>query len=419
MQNTEKGAIAWLFLVAVIVRLAVLWIVPAPPIDDSAQAAYLAGAHKLLHGEGFRDPSYPVYAPPLYGMFIAFWQSIFGDDLGPVKIAQVMVDSVTVILLFLIMREIFNVRTGLLTAAVLAVYPFAIYLAISIASEPLVTCLLAGFVLLAIYSVKLQKLRYFAAAGMVLGLATLTRGTTQFMPFFLFVVLLPFAYRIRILRNVLTASLIFIGAFIFAIAPWTIRNYVVLDDFIPVATGGGIVVLMGSQEEYLTIPGKPDMFEKYPPIQGSKPSEVDKYWRNAGIAEHIHHLETDPLGFLKFTAIKFLRLWYATESGDNHQWTLGGNLSLYLLACLGLVMALRTQQYLVLIPLFVIGYYALLHWVSLPLFRYMMPVMPYVIGLASFGALEWACQLGLLRKLPKAIVSGVSKQPGFDSCPDQ
>jgi 4-amino-4-deoxy-L-arabinose transferase-like glycosyltransferase len=318
--------------------------------------------------------------------------------------------------MFVIMREICNARTGLLAAAILALYPFAIYLAISIASEPLVTCLLAGFVLLAIYAARLQQLRYFAFAGMVLGLATLTRGTTQFMPIFLFVGVLPFAYR---MRSFMIAAVLFIASFMFVIAPWAIRNYAVLDDFIPVATGGGIVVLMGSEEEYLTIPGKPDMYAKYPPMQGSKPSEVDKYWRNAGIGNHIHHLENDPMGFLKFTAMKFLRLWYATESGHNHQWTLGGNLPLYILACLGLLMALRTQQFLVLIPLFVIVYYALLHWASLPLFRYMMPVMPYVIGLASFGALELAYQLGFFQRSSRAIVSSPSKLPALDSHPER
>lgn len=416
MRSAEKRTIAWVFVLAMVVRLAALVLIPAPPIDDSAQAAYLAGAQKLLTGEGFTDPTYPVYTPPLYGMFIAFWQSIFGENLGPVKVVQVIVDSVTVILIFFIMREIGNARTGLLAAAVLAVYPFSIYLAISIASEPLVTCLLAGFVLLAIYAARLQKLRYFAFAGMVLGLATLTRGTTQFMPMFLLVGMLPLAYHIR---SYVRAFLLFVSSFLLVIAPWTIRNYVVLDDFIPVATGGGIVVLMGSQEEYLTIPGKPDMFEKYPPVQGNKPSEVDKYWRDAGIANHVHHLENDPLGFLKFTAVKFLRLWYATESGHNHQWTLGGNLPLYILACLGLLIALRTQRFLVLIPLFVIVYYALLHWASLPLFRYMMPAMPYVIGLASFGALELSYQLGFFQRSPRSIVSGPSKLAALDSHPER
>lgn len=398
MRNIDKGTsvtLTLLFVLALSIRLIALTLVPSPPLDDSAQAAYLAGAQKLLNGEGFRDPSYPVYAPPLYGMFIALCQAIFGESLGPVKAMQVGVDSVTVVLIFLIMRELFDSRTGCLAAGILCLYPFSIYLAISIASETLVTCLLAGFVLLAIYAVQVQKLRYFSAAGMILGLATLTRGTTQFMPFLLFMGLLPFAYRVR---HFLPGVVLFVASFLLVISPWTMRNYVVLDDFIPVATGGGIVVLMGSQVEYMTIPGKPGMYQKYLPPQGSKPSEVDRYWRNAGIAEHMGHLKSDPMGFAKFHLMKFQQLWYATESGQNHVWTLWGNLPIYILACVGMLFVLRRKQILVLLPLFVIGYYILLHWVSLPLFRYMMPVMPYVIGLASFGALELGYQWGLFER---------------------
>jgi hypothetical protein len=37
------------------------------------------------------------------------------------------------------------------------------------------------------------------------------------------------------------------------------------------------------------------------------------------------------------------------------------------------------------IPVCVVAYFAALHWLSLPLFRYMIPTMPYVIGLAAFA----------------------------------
>lgn len=412
MKVMDKKLIAILFTLALSVRLVALALVPSPPLDASAQAAYLAGAQKLLGGEGFQDPSYPVYAPPLYGMFIAFWQTLLGGTLGPVKIVQVVVDSVTVVLIFLIMRELFNLRTGFLAAMTFAIYPFAIYLAISIASEPLVTCLLAAFVLLTIYAVKSQRLSYFAASGMVLGLATLTRGATQFVPFLFGLMLLPY---MRFGKRFLMSFMIFFASCVLAISPWTIRNYIILDDFIPVATAGGIVILQGSNERYLTIPGKPEMNEKYPPPQGRKPSEVDRYWRDAGIAEHLGHFQADLMGFITFNILKFFRLWYATESGQNHHWTLGVNLPLYLLALLGLALAFKNRRMLVLIPAFIVAYFALLHWVSLPLFRYMMPVMPYVIGFASFAAVELAHRWDLFDKLRTSVAYGKSKSPTLNS----
>lgn len=402
-----KKYLMLLFVLALVVRLACLVIVPPPPIDDSARAAYLAGAEKLVHGEGFRDPQFPVYTPPLYGMFIALCEYFFGDNLWLVKVVQIVIDAITVLLVGLIMRDVFDDLTGVLTAAIIAFYPFSIYLGISIASEPLVTCLLAAFVLTSIHAVRSQKAQYFAAAGAVLGLVTLTRGTTQFLPFLFFVAMVPFWGQVR---HLIMKYALFCVSFLVIIAPWSIRNYVVLDDIIPVATGGGIVVLMGSQEEYLTIPGKPDMLAKYPVLRGAKPSQVDRYWRNAGIAEHVQHFKADPVGFARFTLIKFLRLWYATESGDNHRWTLVGTVPFYVFSCIGVMVSVQRGLRFVAIPLVVVGYYALLHWVSLPLLRYMMPVMPYVIGLAVFGVISFAVRFGLFERLPLYPDVRVTKQ---------
>ncbi len=403
LPRIEKHAVIVVFVLALIVRVFALMIVPPPAIDDSAEAAYLAGAKTLLGEGGFRDQSYPVYSPPLYGILIALCQVTFGPSLWPVKCVQLLIDSITVVFLFLILRKVFDVATGALGAVILALYPFSVYLAISIASEPLVTCLLAGFVLLAVSAVQQQRIGYFAAAGIVLGLATLTRATTQFLPLFVLPVLVFLRQRERQLLKCAAFGFLFL----LTILPWTIRNYVVLNDFIPVATGGGVVVLMGSQESYLTIPGKPAMYANHPPKAGGKPSEVDRHWRNAGLAEHLKHLERDPLAFIRFNAMKFLRLWYATESGDNHIRTLAPNLPIYILACVGVLRVLKKRQRLALIPLSVIGYYVVLHWASLPLFRYMIPVMPYVIGLAAFAMVELAGQWGLAPQLLLSSKGGV------------
>ena len=42
-------------------------------------------------------------------------------------------------------------------------------------------------------------------------------------------------------------------------------------------------------------------------------------------------------------------------------------------------------QSLIWIPAAVVIYFVALHWFALPLFRYMIPVMPYVIGFAAFA----------------------------------
>ena len=107
------------------------------------------------------------------------------------------------------------------------------------------------------------------------------------------------------------------------------------------------------------------------------------------------HLQTDPLGFMTFMVKKLGRMWYATESGKNHSLILLSQLPLYLLAVIGIVFAWMKGKTSAWIPLCLIAYFIALHWLSLPLFRYMIPIMPYVIGLAAFAIVtiknEWLC----------------------------
>src|SRR6266498_4179028 len=157
---SQTRLVGCIFVFALLLRVSALLLVPPPPLDTSAQIAYWGGAQILTHGKGFSDPSYPVYAPPLYAVFIATCLTLFGDDQVPVKIAQSVLDSLTSVVIFMIMKEIFGAQTGILSAALTAIYPFSIYLSISIASEPLFTFLLSISTLLAVYAIRSRKMHH-------------------------------------------------------------------------------------------------------------------------------------------------------------------------------------------------------------------------------------------------------------------
>ena len=87
--------------------------VPDPILSTNATIAYLGGAQKLLEGDGFRDPTYPIFTPPLYGIVIALGSSLFGNDQIPMKAAQIIVDGFTVIIVYFIMVQVFGERVAL------------------------------------------------------------------------------------------------------------------------------------------------------------------------------------------------------------------------------------------------------------------------------------------------------------------
>lgn len=383
-----------IFVVSLSIRLAAVWFLPETHLGTNAEIAYLGGAHRLVEGRGFGDPEYPVFTPPLYAIFIAGSLLLFQDGQGPVKLAQAIADSLTVVLLYLIARQLFGLRTALLAAIAWSVYPFSIYAVTYIGTETFFTLFLSIFVLLSIYAIERGDLRYYVSAGLVLGLATLLRGTTQYYPL-VFLLLLWSLFRNEP-RVVVPRYLAFCLAFVAVIFPWSLRNYRVLGDVIPVGTGAS-VFLQGSSEEFFTVDGKAKGYPRYfelmrsrgiQPPPNATPAQADRFLLRAGMENYKMRFESEPLSIGRFLLKKFARLWYATESGQNHFRILAVNILIYPLAVLGTALAWRRRLTLAWVIHALLAYFILLHWLTLPLFRYMLPVMPYVIALAAWAIVD-------------------------------
>ena len=403
MQENSEEQVAWKILVAfflssLVVRGLALWLTPVEHLSTNAEIAYLGGAKMILSGKGLMDPSYPVFTPPLYGILIAIGSWIFGHDQLPIKVLQIVADSATTSVVMLIAREMLGFRTALVTGGLLVVYPFSIYACLYIGSETLFAFFLSCFMLFFLRATSSSRLAWYLLAGGALGVATLIRGTTQFFPL-VAPVLLILLHR-TISKRVIVGYLGLCFCFALVIAPWTVRNYLVLKEIVPVATAAS-VFLQGSHEDFLTIDGKISGFPKYfselekrgivGPPPGAAPVQMDRYLFRAGLENYKIRAETDPLSFVPFMLSKFGRMWYATESGRNHAIILFANLPLYILAIGGGISLFRQHlapRSIWILP-FVIAYFSALHWISLPLFRYALPIMPYVIVLASVGALVW------------------------------
>lgn len=382
-----------LFVASFLFRMVAFSIVPDPHLSSNASIAYIGGAHTLHEGEGFHDPAFPVFTPPLYPILIAGGLSIFNDDQIPIKIAQIITDSLTTVVVYFIVLEVFTATSALLSGVILSVYPFSIYATLYIGAEAFFTFFLSIFVLLLVYVLRYGKWRYSFGAGLLLGLATLTRGTTQMLP-----IVLPLAMLMSPDRRQRWWAHwgIIVVVCMLVVLPWSLRNYLVLHEVIPVASVAGGNFLYGSSEQLWTIeerekelPKTLDMLKSQglikEPITRNSPVEADRYAFIAGLQNYRLRLRADPLSFIPFIVRKFLRLWYATESGNNHGIVVAINLPLYCAAIGGVILAVRQRHRYAYLLLGLLGYFITLHLVMVPLFRYMLPVMPYVITFASFA----------------------------------
>lgn len=389
-------SILWILFGAVSIRLLALWLVPEPHLPYNAVVGYLKGAQILLEGEGFADREFPVFTPPLYSVCIAIVAFLFGGDgVFGMKLVQILLDSITAAIIFIFMREAFNRSAAYLSAIIWIVHPFAIYSTLYVGTEALFTCLLALWVFLIVRAINKDSWQLYAAAGAVLGLATLTRGVTQFVPLVLPALLFMFREQNP---HWVRRYLLSLACFILIILPWGARNYYVLHEFIPIGANN-TVVLWGSYEPLLTIESRdremPRLLEEaktkglVPLPLDRGPAQRDSFLVRLAIFNYLNQLEKDPVEFSFFMLKKFFRVWFATESGNNHAITLCINLLFYVPAVMGVLVVWKRRNLAITLQLCLIGYFTLVHWLTLPLFRYMVPVMPYIIGFAAVGFLAF------------------------------
>jgi 4-amino-4-deoxy-L-arabinose transferase-like glycosyltransferase len=195
-----------------------------PHHDDRS---YLANALALAHTGDYpvfragRVPVQTAYRAPGFPMLLALVHLVFGRALIAERLAQVAVGVALVVLIYILGRRLFGPRTALAAAALAAVSPVLVLFDATLISEPLFTVLLLGALVAALAHRP-------APAGVLIGLAALTRPEG--------LALVPaVALLLGTRRQALTATLVAAAC----IAPWTIRNAVVLHAFVPVSTETG------------------------------------------------------------------------------------------------------------------------------------------------------------------------------------
>jgi len=98
-----------------------------------------------------------------------------------VRIAQCVLDSLTILLIYLIARLCFSDEVALLAAAVYAVWPTALLYSSQLGSEPLYAFIFCWFVLISLQFAGRPTWPRSIAPGVLLGVALLTRGNAVMM----------------------------------------------------------------------------------------------------------------------------------------------------------------------------------------------------------------------------------------------
>lgn len=182
-------------------------------------------AESLVAGNGFcyqwaglkcahRPPVYPLFLIP------SVWA---GKSFVLIVILQSLVGAATALCAYFLARELFNKTTGLVAAAGVAIYPYFVMHDTALQETGLFTFLTALAMLLLLKVRNSPKKLLWAASGIALGLAVLTRATLiVFVPFAFFWVLFVTGRTRR--ESILKAGVVVLG-FLLVVSPWLMRNY--------------------------------------------------------------------------------------------------------------------------------------------------------------------------------------------------
>jgi 4-amino-4-deoxy-L-arabinose transferase-like glycosyltransferase len=239
-----RGFGFWLTLIAAaglgLRALQTFLVAPWPPGIFNDEAYYSTLAELIAHGEGFVRPaeflgshlSVPTAErAPLFSLALAGLAKL-GISGGDGRALGQLTGAGTIVAVGLLGRRLGTPRTGLIAAGLAAVYPTLLAADGALMTESLYG-LLAGFSLIAAYRlVDEPRLGWAVLLGTLLGLAALTRGEGLIL---LPVLLVPLLRR----RGGLRAAGAVVLAFAVVLAPWTIRNWIVFDRPVLVATEGG------------------------------------------------------------------------------------------------------------------------------------------------------------------------------------
>ncbi|HVY78978.1 MAG TPA: hypothetical protein VG898_10775 [Solirubrobacterales bacterium] len=349
---------------------------PLPRPGDDAHAYYALS--KSLYTEGsfggptFHDPSdWSPGAPLLYA---ASFYATGGAREGTARIVELLLGLGTIVVVYLLGRRIACRPAGLLAAFGAAVYPPFIHSVGALYSEPPAMFTLPAAVLAFLWASdglgngpsrgwcgvggsrtarglpagpptpRQDPRARWLVPGLLFGL------TAMFRPEYLLVgvafagLALIRVWRARAWRPSLAATVLLLAAMALPILPWAIRNQVVLHRTVPISTGGGKALYVGTflpadgeyqrvkailaarylhrdldphsraLEEVNPTPLFDRVAERYPDLP--RDSALGKI----GKRNFSHYFNEDPLGYLAMTARKTWRMWSsgigeAMESG--------------------------------------------------------------------------------------------------------
>ncbi len=434
LQGLRASAGLRLFVLAAALRIVYVIVVgdyPAVrfPIGDSL--AYHKAALRILDGDWLGSEVF--YQDPLYPYLLALLYGLFGVGSIGVLIAQALLDSASVVLIYLTARALFDPRTAVIAGVLAAAYRAAWFYDAILLKVPLTLFLASLTAYLLVRADARRSAGAWFAAALGLGLAALTRGNYLVFAPILALWLMFFVPQPGPGARVRSLAALAAGLVI-AIGPVAFRNYIVGDDFVLITSQAGQNFYIGNSRYNDSGVYKAPAFVIANAAHEQKdfrdeaerrsgrplgPSELSRFW----FREAFNEIAADPAHFARHTLRKVRLFFNRYEIPDNQSFaffaqhvtgllripTPGFGVVLPLAVC-GMWLARRRRSAWLLL-LFFVSYAA-----SVVLFfnvsRYRIPSLPALFVFAGY-AVSQAVELARRRDYRAMLISAVLLAVGF------
>jgi hypothetical protein len=381
----------------------------ASPASDSV--TYDTVAWNLAQGHGFSmtgagGPYPTAFVPPVVPYLVSLLYRAAGHHYGTALLAQCAVGALLPLALAALGRSLFGPGAARLAGWLAAFHPLLVFFNAYLLTETTFTVVLTLALLATAAWVKTPTRGRAFGAGLLWGMASLTRPTALLLPG----VLLIWAWRPVGLSSAggerLRQAALLLGGGLLCVAPWTMRNAAALGGFVPVTTGGGRSLLDSNNPVVLEDPslhGNAVSTLQLPPyaerLRGLSEREQDA--RSAAMAWDF--LREHRADWARMAGWKLGRMWrFTAERGTTGTWQAEGSplagllravdpLALVSIALLpflawGTVIALRgPRRWYQSLPLWVAAYFSLIAVVFWGSLRTRLPVEPLLVLLAAVG----------------------------------
>lgn len=443
--SRRTAVVTLILLAALAIRVAEVQRTSYRPINDAA--SYLTLASQVAHtgdystspapgtgAGGTRGPS--AYFPPAFPYFLALVDLVDGHTgpsgnlasgqpgysaaaVEPARISQAVLGTITVGLIGLVALEAFGPAVALIALLIGAVYPVLVELSAVLVAENLATALILAAIWAALRARRSERpYRWLAGASILTGLATLAHVNA-------IVLVVPLAWAAWRVRPGWRSPVLVLVTTVLALAPWLVRDAVVMHRFIRVTDEGGIT-LVGTYNStsahdpqvpyrwhlYFDLPGERTLIHQAPAM--TEP-ELDRRLQDQAF-DYIGNHPAAPLAVLYHNTRRLLELegssaWKISASSIDLPIATAriGVFSLWVLCLLAMAGAFtaavrRGPKWLWLVPV--------LLWLSVGLVnsetpRFREPIDPFLILLGAC-ALEAAVR-ALRARLGRSPVRGESR----------